>query len=454
MTATSSAPEKNGDVPALPLKFYADYDQARTVFDLLIDRLSKKGPPYNTAMVPQADQFLPVNLEKGSREHAIFLFSLCLWMRGGIESDTAARFLKAMHESHPAAFEPTCYSNTGAEETAQQIASVTDLLVEHQLGQRVEENAPGWVYNMRKLQRFWDSDPRRLMNDNPSFSTLVDRIISKTSDKNGNFAREDNPHGFRFFREKMVAMLAYFLIDAKLVPMFYTPVPVDFHVLRLLTSNGILRIQGMEMHETLGINFLRTDVLRLAREVTEWYCRENKVSPIALCDSLWLLSRSLCRNNPGNSGYVVNGRRKAATEEKRNKKAANGEHPEFEMEIVDGNASASPNIEDTDTEPELTGRKRYIGYKHTAESLARPSMVKRYNKSCGVCPVEAHCRFNISAGAYYVAGDLEAKRLRVKPPPHTQLQADFVSELGSDSLHRPPKAGHRFAEIKVRDKST
>ena len=84
---------------------------------------------------------------------------------------------------------------------------------------------------MRKLDRFWSGDPRKLMDDKPKFKVLVKRIMGKTTRKGVFFYNIDKAQGFMYFREKMVAMIAYFLMDAKLVPMFYTPVPVDFHVI-------------------------------------------------------------------------------------------------------------------------------------------------------------------------------------------------------------------------------
>ncbi len=137
------------------IRFYADKRQARVVFNALIQRLSEKGPPYNRAHVPQADQFLPSNLEKGSAQHAVFLFLLCLWMRGGVESDTAASLLKEMHEKRPDLFNPYDYDDWGPQRTREQITEINGALVEHRLGQRAQENSLGWVYNMRKLARFW-----------------------------------------------------------------------------------------------------------------------------------------------------------------------------------------------------------------------------------------------------------------------------------------------------------
>jgi len=413
-----------------PLQFYIDKKQAKKVFDLLIERLSQKGPPYNEAHVPQADQFLPSNLEKGSVQHAIFLFMLCLWMRAGTESDTAASFLKGMYEIEPLLFSPNFYQNDGRKENNEMIQMITTKLGKYGLGNRVEENAPGWVYNMRKLHRFWNGDPRNLMNDKPDFKTLTGRIMGKNR-------KEDKAEGFMYFREKMVAMITYFLMDAKLVPMFYTPVPVDFHVLRLCTSNLVIRVKGKSVKEALGTNFATKPAMDLARKATEWYCRKYHISPLALCDSLWLLSRTFCRNNPGNSGYVVDEQRKRTNAKK--KAEDEKKHTSlFEEESVE--------TESLITKTEVKGRKRYQGLKWEEKDLLQPSKVRRFEKNCGRCVLNKTCHYNISAGSYYVGGKMLPERLRFIPPTQPTFFEDGLME--ERGLHRLDITV-RFTEISL-----
>jgi hypothetical protein len=421
------------------LQFYADRRQAKIVFDALIKRLSEKGPPYHAAHVPQAQQFLPSNMACGSREQAIFFFMLCLWMRGGVESDTASRFLKEMYEKEPGVFIPDRYWDWGPESTQNQVSYMTGILQRYRLGQRVEENAAGWVYNMRKLARFWNSDPRELMKDKPKFKVLARRIIGETG-KDGAFVNEDNPNGFRFFREKMAAMIAYFLMDAGLVPMFQAPVPVDFHVLRLLVSNSVIRVRDKSIEKAVGIDFMKSRVQALARKTTEWYCKKYRISPVALCDSLWLLSRNLCRFNPGNSGYAADDKRKSVLKAMR---TVHDDHPVLDGMEMDGNvnSTASP-----DEMTGLEGRRRYLGLRREENALLKTTMVKSFKESCGVCPLNGFCRYNISAAAYYTAGMLLPERLRFIPP---DGQVSFLDHSAfRDTFGAPVDPTVRFAQIK------
>ncbi len=268
------------------------------------------------------------------------------------------------------------------------------------------------------------------------FSKLTKRIKGKTIGSNGDFRNDDKPHGFMFFREKMVAMIAYFLMDAKLVPMFYAPVPVDFHILRLLTSNQILRVRGMNAKQAVGVDFMTAETQRLAREVTEWYCRNSKISPIALTDCLWLLSRSFCRDNPGNSGYVVDSRR-----EDKLKKVAREERDRGTL--LDEGSFA---IEFPADQEVPKGRKRYIGLKWSAETLfSVAGRVRRFERSCGNCPVQDHCRYNITSGGYYVGGKLMPERLRVIPSSEQDHFLDHHSFSGTRKARIDPTI--RFAKI-------
>jgi hypothetical protein len=419
-------------------KFYGDKRQAKKVFDLMISRLAEKGVPYNTAHVPQANQFLPSNLTLGTRQHAVFLFLVCLWMRGGVESDTATDFLKDLHENRPELFNPFLFQEGGSPKTKEQIEMVKEALIAFKLGQRVEENAPGWVYNMRKLARFWKGDPRELMRDTPRFHILAKRIMShKKGD--GSFRGEDQRNGFMYFREKMTAMIVYFLMDAGLVPVFYTPVPVDFHVLRLLTANEIIRVRGLRSRQAVGIDFLSRQTLQIARNITEWYCRTYHVSPIALCDALWLLSRNLCRHNPGNSGYVADTKWKAATKAKRH---AFGDNLGFDFatnSLIKETSGSSPNDVD------LKGRKRYQGLKYNEKQLMTKSKIRQFNKSCGVCALRGTCVYNISAGAYYAGGKMLPERIRVEPPDH-HIDFDEHPSFGN-SQHVRVDPTIRFTKI-------
>ncbi len=424
------------------LKFYADRSQGKKVFDLLIERLRQKGPPYNKALVPQTVKFVPKNLERGSAAHAVYMFMLCLWMRGAVESNTTALSLKDMYEARPELFDPNLFLENGESATTEQARLIREAMLTFQLGSGINENVQGWVYNMRKLARFWHCDPRLLMNDKPEFPVLVRRLVGRTkhSKKEFDFANEDRPYGFMFFREKMVAMIAYFLMDARLVPMFFAPAPIDIHVMRILTTTQVLRVEGKTAEETIGINFLRPQAQNAARDVTEWYCRKYRISPIALCDAIWLLSSNLCKHNPGNSGYVFDPIRDRKAELKRK---TGSEHPELGLEI-----STQAQENGADAAAKIKSRDRYMGLRWSAEEISdNPTLRRKFDRSCGRCPAEKECCFNISAAGQYNGYGLIPECFRRKPKnnQHDFLHHDEFRDTFRGEIH--PEV--RFTKIEM-----
>lgn len=435
------------------LQFKINRKQALRVLDMLIQRLGERGIPYNYALVPQAGHTLPkmfqnkLNADYDHKQHAIFLFVLCLWMRGGTESDTAIEFLTPMYEKDQKLFAPEYFLQT---DTPGLIAEVATALTEANLGNRVDENSVGWVYNMRKIARHWGGDPRKLMNDKPKFKKLCKRIVSKKpkTDDDLVLLNEGNPNGYMYFQEKMAGMIAYFLMDAELVPMFYAPVPVDIHVLRVLVINQVIKPVGKCEKETLGVDFYREEVRALAREVTEWYCRTRHVSPVALCDTLWLLSRSLCRRNPGNSGYVVDTKRHKndRLRRKQNRDGLLSPHLLGMEDVIEGDVLTLVPSESDDGAGELSGRKRYMGFRFSDDTIWNdPGRIRRYEAACGRCPLESTCRFNVTSAAYYVAGKLLVERERLKAPRDHRSFLDHDAFASAHHVRIDPRV--RFAPI-------
>lgn len=259
-----------------------DRVRAQTVSRLLLRRMRANGYPYclPEAQPPQIDTNLPGTMKRGGVEHANFLFILCYWMRGGIESDTAITSLARLHDDHPYIFRPRA---------ARMIhpAFITGLLRAYNLGFSSDEIGRHWVHNARRLDELYGGSAIALFDGVSDYATACERI------------RNHRGNGFRGFQEKMVSMLIYFLLDSGLITGFPHPIPVDFHVLRTLVSTEILvwpnAPQGNHYHPKL---------LQVARRLLQDYCETEQVDPRDLCNALWLFSRTFCRHHPGNKSAV------------------------------------------------------------------------------------------------------------------------------------------------------
>ncbi len=257
--------------------------------DVVLARLHRayiaKEPPFDLpeAKPPQIKENLPDNLVWGSREHGLFLWTSCYYMRGGIESDEAFVRLTKLYDVIPEVFFPEEADAIAPEGLARELRSIG-------LGFNSEQIASIWVENLVKLRDRWFADPRIILDGVKTYEEACARI--KNTGKNG----------FKGFREKMVSMIIYFYMHAGIIGKWKFPVPVDFHVLRTLFSHQIIVPENGDGN---GSGFYTTTTLAMARSVVHNFCVEYKVDPIDLCDSIWINSRLACSRHPGNQSLVL-----------------------------------------------------------------------------------------------------------------------------------------------------
>src|SRR4051812_45096623 len=94
MTATSTA------VPIV------HSERIEAVLDLLTRRYEAKVYPYNQPGARLPQEFLPRNMPRGGVTEAVYFMRLCTYMRGGIQSDTAAKLLSKLYYRRPELFNP------------------------------------------------------------------------------------------------------------------------------------------------------------------------------------------------------------------------------------------------------------------------------------------------------------------------------------------------------------
>lgn len=364
-------------------KVLIDWPLAGNVFGLMLEALRHNHWPYNVAQQPHIEENLPRRLSEMGRDRrrveARFFLVVCYYMLAGIESDTAMRGLSKVFDEDPDLFASDFNKLTG-EEKVYLRDRIFGVLNRAKLNRRAGQVADQMVYNFAKIDRFWGRDPRKLFAGTTDFDELRRRLISKNRKFN-----PETPEGFLGFQEKMVSMLAFFLMDRKLVRYYLLPVPVDFHVLRILTATRILQVEGAEY----GDNLYTEEYRAAAREVTQSYCAEHGVSWMRLCDCLWLLSRTGCRWHP------------------------------------DLRSSLGPPM----------ARKTAIYPQNYCWDKSR-ARVKTYARTCGCCPVSSSCRDAVPSAPYYKWGKLIVRGVRSSP---TSWQPKIEFRDGS------PRKGSRVA---------
>lgn len=263
-------------------------DHAYAVLDTLSSAYFNHQYPYSleSTQVPQDEKNMPTTLERGGRDHAMFLWNVCAYMRGGTQSGFAVSALGKLYDKRPDLFLPETVLAVSQDEIADELSSVG-------LGFQYTA-AKQWHQNSSLLLEKYEGDPRKVFDGVQDYDELVDRVKNKGPKKGG----------FLGFREKMTSMAAYYLMEAGLVEEFPFPVPVDIHVMRVSIANQFVTFP----EATLPSNVLSDTLLSVLRDLYLDYAIDRDINAVDLSNMVWLLSDALCSNSPGNRVTEPHGR--------------------------------------------------------------------------------------------------------------------------------------------------
>lgn len=323
-----------------------DTAKAEYVLGKLLEAFLSNKYPYNlpNATPPQVLRNLPKTLTAGTREHALFLFCLCYYMRGGIKSRMATKRLSGLYDTDPAMFLPE-------ERKSFSPSSISGALKKIGLGFNADEIGKMWFNNLGRLADLYGGNPVNIFNGISTYEEACDRI------------RNRGKKGFLGFQEKMVSMLIYFFMDAGFINKWHFPIPVDFHVLRIVFAHEI--ITGAEPGRN---GFYTKEILAATRQLFLDYCQKHDIDPLRLCDAVWLYSGLMCNLHPGNQSRV----------EKKRK-----------------------------------GRKTVV--------TPMPRWSRRQTRTCneeacGQCLIRNTCRWCVPSAHYYIRGEILLRAKRDDPP--------------------------------------
>lgn len=356
-----------------------DWERTELVLGALLERFEAEGFPYNNPNVrlPQDPRHMPETLPLGGVDHAMFLWSVCYYMRGGIRSGDAVRMLSTVYDAHPDFFDAHVAQGLDKE-------VVGGVLESHGLGFQHANIGRYWVENAKQMVELYDGDPRKIFDGVTTYEECLERIQNRGSGK--------KRRGFYGFQKKMVSMATYFMMDASLIEEFVFPLPVDLHVLRVSIENEMIKFHGYAEDD----NLYSEETLDLLRSLYYEYAHKHGIDTIRLCDAVWLLSNSLCSKQPGNITFEPNGR-----------EGRQGRATELVVQIADPN-----------------------NHNHQAA----------YERSCRDCPLQATCEWNVPSKKYYVSGELSRAGRRVRFPAlqgvllnlSLQSESDEYADLGQE----------------------
>ncbi|MFA5000918.1 MAG: hypothetical protein WC531_01680 [Candidatus Paceibacterota bacterium] len=341
--------------------------RAFEVFTALTRAIAGKEGVFAEVVYPQ-DRY-PMPDEPVAR--ANYLIFASLLMRGPVNSDDPFRWFHSLFERHPDLFDPrqvargwTVEKILGAfREATQQLlgGNGTGQKGTGVMGYQDEEHARAWIANANYLVNRWDGNILRVFDGVFEFEQAFARVNRQGS----------KGEGLIGIRRKIFSLFVIFLQQYQILPDFPTPIPVDFHALRVLQGTGVVTLKKMRPCEVTKPEFLawhEIEMTRIGSNITDaiarwsqWFMVLNGFETRQINPALWVLSRERCANQFQNR---------------------------------------------------TRGRKETR--QRVGEPIALPQALKEhpslwpanYDDPCHHCPVEKFCRFIAPSSPYYGYGQL------------------------------------------------
>lgn len=355
------------------MKVEFNEERALSVFGILDREWEAKRGVFEGIVLPQNRWLLPM---KTNQEKANFLFYSAIFMRGAIISEDPFKFLVSFWESYPNLYNPKFVISQKLEPN--DIANVLmNIMPKSRNGNGNLKNA----FNLYKVEQFmnsWINNSRLVVE---KFDGNVLNIFKGVDNFEEAFARIDykryKGNGLTGMRRKIFSLLTIWLQEKDLIPHFPTPIPVDFHALRILWETEIISLPELkplklnDRHPKIykGKVALRINGEEFINIITKWtqdFLSKVKISHLSINPALWVLSRELCVKN-----YQTTSRNR-------------------------GSILIEPN------------------------ELKKNSKLwpKKYHDPCSVCPIEKFCTGVIPAAPYYIWGILmRMERINYPYPP-------------------------------------
>jgi hypothetical protein len=262
---------------------------------------------FKDVVLPQDLYPVPVLPE---RDYANWFFYASLPMRGGIVSEDPFKWLRRLKEVHPGLFRPEeVVAKWSPEKIQNAFIEITPNILNGNgtgmkgagaLSYKMFEHSKAWFENSVVLAKYWKGDIRQVYLGCEDFEEAFARIDHKKTDA-----------GLKGTRRKIFSLNTIFLQEKDLIPIFPTPIPVDFHALRILFSTNIVFFSPMgkqlslnprypHLEEKVGIRVSEGLIDPIAKW-TQKFLYKNGLSHLDVSPAIWTLSRLLCAEHFQNS---------------------------------------------------------------------------------------------------------------------------------------------------------
>jgi hypothetical protein len=280
------------------VKIIFNENKARDVFSVINNHWQYKTGVFRNVVLPQDQWELP----KNATDLALLLFYAALFMRGGINSEDAFRWIYRVWLKQPDLFVPAVIMEKHTPETIEAVFRLAESQYSENNGSKktnplhykADQHSRAWIENSRYLLDKWKGDPLGIFDGVATFEEAFSKINRKVIG----------------MRRKIFSLYTIWLQEKKLIPLFPTPIPVDFHALRILWATKIMSLEDLPPFNSNGTypEVLHGKVAMRMREslidtVAMW--SQNFLGPTLshtnINPALWVLSRDLCAMHHQNS---------------------------------------------------------------------------------------------------------------------------------------------------------
>lgn len=287
--------------------------KATSVFRILDKEWREQKGVFSKIVLPQDRWPLP----EDKRELALFLFYSALFMRGGVVSEDPMRLLFALKHDFPNFFEPHYVvkhlSPAFIEDALRKTIPVQLAKNGKSNGRsnsnvyKLDEHSKAWFHNSEVLEKYYMGDPLNIFHNIRDFEEAFGKINH----------RKKKGAGILGMRRKIFSLLTIWFQEKNLVSFFPTPIPVDFHALRILWATGIIDFPNLvpfEPQKKHSPSLKGKIAIRITEKIIDeimlWsqnFIHKIKLSHVIINPALWILSRDLCMKSYPNSSFTEGG---------------------------------------------------------------------------------------------------------------------------------------------------
>lgn len=295
-----------------------DEDRAVQLFTILQNLWDNKEHVFNGIVLPQDRWPIPDDPVQAANYFAY----AAITQRGGVVSEDPFKWVNHLREKHPDLFDPFAVASRW---TPQRIEDVIKLAVierrswapgpeqvtffkltqkkkKKRRGKnkelyKLDEFAASWFENSVTLAERWNGNTLNIFDGVEEFEEAFARIDHKNKVNKGLRA-------FIGIRRKIFSLLTIWLQEKGFIPVFPTPIPVDFHAQRLLFGTHVVEPDGLQPFQGKKIHppdFNGRNIVRVTERITDiialWsqpFMVKHGFSHLSINPALWVLSRELC----------------------------------------------------------------------------------------------------------------------------------------------------------------